>query len=100
MGSSGRLDFHLKKLEDLITVGGDGRYRLTRGGYAALQATEVIKRYGWQRRAYILNLATYVVVNAYAALNHFSLRIWILLPISTAWLVFYTYWTKRRGAPT
>jgi len=94
--SSGKLDFHLKKLEGLVAVDDDGRYYLTRDGYAALQAIEAIKKYGWQKRAYILNLIAYIVVNAYSALNYFSLWIWTVLPISTAWLAFYTYWTLRK----
>ncbi|OYT30876.1 MAG: ArsR family transcriptional regulator, partial [Thermofilum sp. ex4484_79] len=36
--SSGKLDFHLKKLDNLIVLDEDGKYTLTREGYAALQA--------------------------------------------------------------
>ena len=50
--SSGKLDFHLKKMEKLIVVGEDGKYTLTKEGFAALQAVEAIRRFGWQRRAY------------------------------------------------
>ena len=97
--SSGKLDFHLKKLEGLVAVDDDGRYYLTRDGYAALQAIEAIKKYGWQKRAYILNLFAYIIANAYGALSRFDLWLWTVLPLSTAWLVFYTYWTvKKRRA--
>lgn len=97
--SSGKLDFHLKKLEGLVAVGEDGRYYLTRDGYAALQAIEAIRKYGWQKRAYILNLAAYIAANAYAALSNPYLWLWVILPLTTAWLAFYTYWTvKKRRA--
>ncbi|MCD6356962.1 MAG: winged helix-turn-helix transcriptional regulator [Thermoproteales archaeon] len=96
VGSSGRLDYHLKKLEGLIAVDGEGRYCLTRDGYAALQAIEAIGRYGWQKRAYVLNLIAYVVANAYGALSNLGLWLWTVLPLSTAWLAFYTYWMARK----
>jgi len=94
--SSGKLDFHLKKLEGLVMVGEDGRYYLTRDGYAALQAIEAIRKCGWQKRAYILNLAAYIAANAYAALSNPLLWLQIILPLTTAWLVFYTYWALRK----
>ncbi len=94
--SSGKLDFHLKKLEGLVAVDEEGKYCLTKDGYAALQAIEVIKKHGWQKRAYILNLVAYVIANAYGALTRFDLWLWTVLPLSTAWLAFYTYWTVKK----
>jgi len=58
--SSGKLDFHIKKLGGLVRVNGEGRHELTRDGYAALRAVDAIERYGWQRRAYIVSIAAYV----------------------------------------
>ena len=94
--SSGKLDFHLKKLKGLVVLNREGKYSLTREGYAALQAVEVIRKYGWQRRAYFLNLAAYAVANAYAALSNPRLWFLIVLPLTTAWLAFYSYWSIRK----
>ena len=82
--SSGKLDFHLKKLDNLITTNNEGKYTLTREGYAALQAIITIKKYGWQRRAYILNLIAYALVNIFAWFRHPSLWFIAVFPITTA----------------
>jgi len=92
INSSGKLDFHLKKMEKLIVVNEDGKYTLTREGFAALQAVEAIKKFGWQKRAYILNLAAYVVANVYCAFKAPPfLWLCVILPISTAWIAYYSY---------
>ena len=96
--SSGHLDFHLRKLRGLVVVDEEGRYTLSGEGYAALQAVAVIRRYGWQRRAYILNLVVYAAVNIAAA---FRLQPWqwlTLFTLTTAWLAYYSYWSiVKRG---
>ena len=89
--SSGKLDFHLKKLRNLITMDEGGKYILTKEGYAALQAIYTIKKYGWQKRAYFINLAAYIVFNMLAAIANFTLWLIIVLPLSTAWIAYYTY---------
>ena len=95
--SSGKLNFHLKKLDGLTTINEDGKYCLTSEGYAALNAIDVVKKYGWHRRAYILNILACIVVNAYTGLMHFKLLA-ITLPVTVAWILFYTYWNvKKRG---
>ena len=99
--SSGLLDFHLKKLDDLITVNKDGLYALTEKGFAALQAVEVANKYGWQKRSFYLNLIVFILGNAYCLLTDISHTIYywiIVLPLTTAWIVFYSFWTfvKRR----
>lgn len=98
ISSSGKLDFHLKKLDGLVTINPDGYYTLTRDGFAALEAVSVVEKYGWQRRAYILNLILYLILNIY--LYFVSFKIWYLLifPISTGWILLYSYWSifKRR----
>jgi len=101
IGSSGLLDFHLKKLDDLITINKDGLYALTEKGFAALQAVEVANKYGWQRRSFYLNLMAFILINAYSLLVGFSHTTYywmIVLPLTTAWIVFYGFWTfvKRR----
>jgi len=62
--SSGLLDYHLRKLDDLIMINRDGLYTLTEKGFAALQAVEVANRYGWQRRSFYLNIAAFILINA------------------------------------
>jgi len=94
--SSGLLDFHLKKLGDLVTVR-DGRYTLTEKGFAALQAVEAISKHGWQRRAFYLNLGACILVIAYALIANPH---WLPIVLFTtlAWIAFYSYWVfvKRR----
>ncbi|MEM3647671.1 MAG: helix-turn-helix domain-containing protein [Thermoproteota archaeon] len=95
--SSGLLDFHLKKLDNLIGVNDEGRYVLNEKGVAALQAVEIISKHGWQKRAFFLNLLGYVAINVYAFLIDIKLAP-IVLAMSTLWIAFYSYWTfiKRR----
>ena len=99
--SSGLLDFHLKKLNDLITINKDGLYALTEKGFAALQAVEAANKYGWQKRSFYLNLMVFMLVNAYCLLTDLSHTIYywmIVLPLTTAWIILYSFWTfvKRR----
>ncbi len=96
--SSGKLDFHLKKMDELVALDEGGKYTLTKEGYAALQAIEAIKKYGWQRRAYFLNLAVFILVNVYTAVKHPSLWLTVILPVTGAWIAFYSYWSivKRK----
>jgi DNA-binding HxlR family transcriptional regulator len=95
--SSGLLDFHLKKLGDLVTVDKEGCYVLTEKGFAALQAVETVSKYGWQRRSFYLNLAACILLNVYVLLANPT---WfpIVLPTTIVWVSFYSYWTliKRR----
>ena len=58
--SSGALDFHLKKLASLVSTDSAGRYILTREGYSALEAVGTVERYGWQKRAFYINVFAYV----------------------------------------
>ena len=96
--SSGKLDFHLKKLKNLITLDEHGNYTLTRDGYAALEAVSTINKYGWQKRAYILNLLLYIIINLYISMTSYNLWLTIVFPLSTLWILFYSYWSivKRR----
>jgi len=98
--SSGKLDFHLKKLGDLITLDSEGKYTLTSKGYAALQAITTVKKYGWQRRAYIISIIAYVLVVAFTL----SRILWVgakpvylvVLMLATSWFAFYSYWSIVR----
>lgn len=95
LNSSGQLDFHLRKLGSLITTDSQGNYILTREGYAALQAVTAAKKYGWQRRALLLNVIVYVAVNLLAFIM-LPQALTVILPLSTAWIVFYLYWSLRK----
>ncbi len=93
--SSGKLDFHLKKLENLIVLNGDGRYTLTKEGYAALQAITTIKKYGWQKRAYVINTIIYIVVVAFILLRILMEGVnsiyTAILVLVTLWFAYYSY---------
>jgi DNA-binding HxlR family transcriptional regulator len=107
ISSSGLLDFHLKKLDELITINKEGRYSLTEKGYAALTTVEGAAGYyrlrSAQKRSFFLALAVSVLVNIgtlWVAFQTENYMIWyaIVLPITLAWVIFYSYWTlvKRR----
>jgi len=107
ISSSGLLDFHLKKLNDLITTNDEGNYVLTERGFAALQAVETTSKYFWlraaQRRSFFLALIVSILGNIYilwivSHLNDYTLWFALVLPATVAWMLFYSYWTfvKRR----
>jgi DNA-binding HxlR family transcriptional regulator len=107
ISSSGLLDFHLKKLDELITVNKEGRYSLTEKGFAALTTVEGAAGYyrlrSAHKRSFFLALAVSVLVNIgtlWVAFQIENYMIWyaIVLPITLAWIIFYSYWTliKRR----
>lgn len=107
ISSSGLLDFHLKKLDDLIATNKEGRYSLTEKGFAALTTVEGAAGYyrlrSAQKRSFFLALAVTALVNIgvlWVAFQTENYMIWyaIVLPVTLAWIVFYSYWTlvKRR----
>ncbi|MHA2379949.1 MAG: ArsR/SmtB family transcription factor [Candidatus Thorarchaeota archaeon] len=98
ISSSGLLDFHLKKMASIVATDADGLYILNNRGFAAVQAVDVVSKYGWQRRAYLINLGMYLVMNTFLILTVQHWAVLIVLGIWTAWIVFYSYWTfvKRR----
>lgn len=105
ISSSGLLDFHLKKLDDLVVVNKDGCYSLTDKGYAALTTVEGAAGYyklrSAHRRSYFLNLIVCVLVNigtfwVAGQVGNYLLWYAVVLPISLAWMIFYTYWTFVR----
>jgi DNA-binding transcriptional ArsR family regulator len=107
ISSSGLLDFHLKKLDDLIALNREGCYSLTDKGYAALTSVEGAAGYyrirSAHKRSYFLNLIVCVLVNVgtfwvAGQVGNYFLWYAVVLPITLAWIIFYTYWTfvKRR----
>jgi len=107
ISSSGLLDFHLKKLDELITINKEGRYSLTEKGFAALTTLEGAAGYyrlrSAHKRSFFLALAVSVLVNIgtlWVAFQIENYMIWyaIVLPFTLAWIIFYSYWTliKRR----
>ncbi|MHA2188207.1 MAG: ArsR/SmtB family transcription factor, partial [Candidatus Thorarchaeota archaeon] len=63
--SSGQLDFHLKKMVGVVTTDKNGNYTLNERGFAALMAVDVVSRHGWQKRAYVISLMVYIIMNVY-----------------------------------
>ena len=107
ISSSGLLDFHLKKLDDLISTDENGCYALTDRGFAALQVVETSCKYfrlrAAQKRAFFINLIVCILINInslwiVSQLNDYTLWFAIILPATLAWMLFYSYWTfiKRR----
>jgi len=107
ISSSGLLDFHLKKLDDLIATNKEGLYSLTEKGFAALTTVEGAAGYyrlrSAQKRSFFLALAVTALVNIgvlWVAFQTENYMIWyaIVLPVTLAWIVFYSYWNlvKRR----
>ena len=95
--SSGLLDFHLKKMNPVVTTDKDGLYTLNDRGFAALRAVYVVSNYSWQRRAWFINLITIIFINVYMLFSMPEFYVFIAIP-TVGWLVFYSYWTlvKRR----
>jgi DNA-binding HxlR family transcriptional regulator len=107
ISSSGLLDFHLKKLDELITINKEGRYSLTEKGFAALTTIEGAAGYyklrSAQKRSFFLALLVSILVNIgtlWIAFQIENYMIWyaVVLPITLAWIIFYSYITlvKRR----
>ena len=107
ISSSGLLDFHLKKLNDLITTNDGGNYTLTEKGFAALQAVETTSKYFWlraaQRRSFFLAIIVSILINVYilwilSHLDDYTLWFAVVLPLTIAWMLFYSYLTfvKRK----
>ena len=96
--SSGQLDFHLKKMVGVVTTDKYGNYTLNERGFAALMAVDVVSRHGWQRRAYMISLVVYILMNGYFILIVPLFWWFIVFLLSTAWILFYSYWTfVKRG---
>jgi DNA-binding HxlR family transcriptional regulator len=107
ISSSGLLDFHLKKLDELITINKEGRYALTEKGFGALTTIEGAAGYyrlrSAQKRSFFLALIVSVLINIgtlWIAFQTQNYVLWyaIVLPTTLAWVIFYSYWTlvKRR----
>jgi hypothetical protein len=56
-------------LLNFVSANSEGFYVLTDKGAAALQAIETISRYGWQRRAWYINLLFNIIMNIYFPLT-------------------------------
>lgn len=95
--SGGQLDFHLKKMETVITTDNDGLYTLNTKGFAALRAVHVVSSYGWQKRSWVMNILMMTFLNIYFLFAAPEFCILVAIP-TIGWALFYTYWTfvKRR----
>ncbi len=95
--SSGLLDFHLKKMDAVVTTDKDGIYTLNARGFAALHAVNVVSNYGWQRRSLIINIAMLGSINIYFFFTAPQFYLFTAIP-TIGWIVFYSYWTLvKRG---
>jgi len=90
---------------NLVTVNNEGCYSLTERGYAALTTIESAAGYykmrSAQKRSFYLNLIVCVLLNIGALwtvsqLNNYVLWYGIILPVTVAWMAFYSYWTFSR----
>jgi hypothetical protein len=95
--SNGLLDFHLKKMEAVVTTDKDGLYTLNARGFAALRAVAVVSNYGWQRRSWVINVLMLTSINIYFFFAAPEFFLFTTIP-TIGWIVFYSYWTfvKRR----
>lgn len=95
--SSGQLDFHLKKMQTVITTDADGLYTLNARGFAALRAVHVVSNYGWQRRSWMINVLMLSAINIYFLFSATQYYIFVAIP-TIGWILFYSYWTfvKRK----
>jgi len=107
ISSSGLLDFHLKKLDEFVTINKEGCYSLTEKGFAALTTIEGAAGYyrlrSAQKRSFFLALIVSVLVNIgtlwiSAQIGNYAFWYAIVLPTTLAWIIFYSYITlvKRR----
>ncbi len=88
--SGGKLDFHVKKLGDLVATNSEGKYVLTDKEHASTSRIDVIRKYGRERRAYYINLATCTITNIFLALTNTASWPTIILP-TVAWISLYSY---------
>ncbi|MGD9397474.1 MAG: winged helix-turn-helix domain-containing protein [Candidatus Thorarchaeota archaeon] len=95
--SGGRLDFHLKKMDAVITTDSDGLYTLNHRGFAALRAIHVVSNYGWQRRSWMINVFMLCAINIFFLFSSPEYYVFVAIP-TIGWILFYSYWTfvKRR----
>jgi DNA-binding HxlR family transcriptional regulator len=94
ISSSGLLDFHLKKLDELIAINKEGRYSLTEKGFAALTTIEGAAGYyrlrSAQKRSFFLASVVSVFINIgtlWVAFQTENYVIWyaLVLPVTLAW---------------
>ena len=95
--SGGQLDFHLRKMEAVVTTDKDGLYTLNAQGFAALRAIHVVSNYGWQKRSWMINVLMMIILNIFFFFSAFELYIFAAIP-TIIWILFYSYWTfvKRK----
>lgn len=100
--SSGLLDFHLKKMASLVITDSNGDYALNEQGFAALQAVDVVSKYGWQRRSFFINVFVYFLMIGLISILFVQGApiplLAIVFVIHTSWIAFYSYWSlvKRK----
>lgn len=87
--SSGGLDFHLRKLNNLIATNKDGCYRVTIKGIAALKAINVVQKRGiWQRKAYYISLTACLILGAHLAFTNDLPLLFVMFLGTVLWMAF------------
>jgi hypothetical protein len=98
--SSGPLDFHLKKMARLVITDSNGDYALNEQGFAALQAVDVISKYGWQRRAFLINVFACFLMMGFLFVLFIQgapIQLVAIVFVShTSWIPFYSYWSLAK----
>ena len=87
--SSGGLDFHLRKLDDLIATDNEGAYGVTGQGIKALMAINVVQRWrGWEKMAYYTVLTAILIAGIYlASISNLALLFVVFLG-TVLWMTF------------
>ena len=90
------LEAHLKELKGLVTVDAYGHLVLTGKGYAALDMVMAKRVARIYMRSYLVNFIIYLLLNIYTYLYVNEYWLPVVFPITTVWLIFYTYWAIIR----
>ena len=94
--ASGELEAHLQEMHGLVVVDAYGNLVLTGRGYAALDMIMAKKLSRIYMRSYIVNFIIYILLNLYTYLFMNEYWLPVVFPITTVWLLFYTYWAIIR----
>lgn len=85
--SSGELDFHLKKLTNLIATNKKGSYTVTIHGTDALKAISVVQKCGsWQRKTYYTSLTAIFIIGVFLALTNSLQLLFVMFLGTVLWM--------------
>ncbi|MGD8505316.1 MAG: helix-turn-helix domain-containing protein [Candidatus Bathyarchaeota archaeon] len=91
--SSGGLDFHLRKLGDLIATNNKGAYGVTKHGFKALMAIGLVQGWGgWQKMAYYTVLTAILIAGIYLASTNNSALLFVVFLGTVLWMAFLPHY--------